>query len=246
MNRLQGGSTATTTLSHHHNSQRCLPFRQAQTAHGLRSLRRTNSDSRGTVTRKVRPIRSFLPRTSDAGQKTSRAPAVRPRLQPLPGQIIRVFGGPPIHDPTRIRGRTWTSAPAPHAYSLRHGKRRSGQRRPLRTRLDAAVRRGHPAAASLRSRPSDDRSNGNYRVDCELLTPRTGSAGAPRPVRRATRTMPQPPTTTLDSSVLGVECAALLRQFGVSIHRIIPASLGRHYRRWWPIYDGADARTNPV
>jgi hypothetical protein len=117
-------------------------------------------------------------------------------------------------------------------------------------RFDAA----NPAArvVTLASRPWTD-ANGNYRVDCDLLTAAVqdnraaggdlcGQGDANYGRNRA--------TTTLDPSVLqGWKARPYDWQFGVSVqHEILPrvsAEVG-YYRRWWPIYDGADVTDNIV
>ena len=115
-------------------------------------------------------------------------------------------------------------------------------------RFDAA----NPAArvVTLAARPWTD-ANGNYRVDCDLLNPAVQDlrgagqdlCGQGDPNYGRNR-----PTTTLDSSVLeGWKARPYDWQFGASVqHEIIPrvsAEIG-YYRRWWPIYDGADATDN--
>jgi hypothetical protein len=115
-------------------------------------------------------------------------------------------------------------------------------------RFDAA----NPAArvVTIANRPWTD-TNGNYRPDCDLLNPAVQDfrasggdlCGQGDPNYGRNR-----PTTTLDSSVLeGWKARPYDWQFGVSVqHEVIPrvSVEAGYYRRWWPIYDGADATDN--
>jgi hypothetical protein len=105
---------------------------------------------------------------------------------------------------------------------------------------------------TLASRPWTD-ANGNYRVDCNLLDASVQDlrasggdlCGQGDPNYGRTRA-----TTTLDPSVLqGWKARPYDWQFGVSVQQqILPrvsAEIG-YYRRWWPIYDGADVTDNVV
>jgi hypothetical protein len=115
-------------------------------------------------------------------------------------------------------------------------------------RFDAA----NPAArvVTLASRPWTD-ANGNYRVDCNLLDATIQDlrasggdlCGQGDPNYGRNR-----PTTVLDPSVLqGWKARPYDWQFGVSVQQqLLPrvsAEFG-YYRRWWPIYDGADVTDN--
>ena len=112
----------------------------------------------------------------------------------------------------------------------------------------------NPAArvVTLAARPWTD-ANGNYRVDCDLLNAtvqdnRPGGGdlcgqGDPNYGRNRA-------TTSLDPSVLqGWRARPNDWQFGVSVqHEILPrvSVEAGYYRRWWPIYDGADVTDNIV
>jgi hypothetical protein len=115
-------------------------------------------------------------------------------------------------------------------------------------RFDAA----NPAArvVTLASRPWTD-ANGNFTVDCNVLDASvqdlraTGGdvCGQGDPNYGRNRA-----TTTLDPSVLqGWKARPYDWQLGVSVQQeLMPrvsAEVG-YYRRWWPIYDGADVTDN--
>jgi hypothetical protein len=116
-------------------------------------------------------------------------------------------------------------------------------------RFDAA----NPAArvVTLVNRPWTD-TNGNYRVDCDLQNGAAqdlrGSGGDLCGVWSDPNYGRNRPTTTLDSSVLeGWKARPYDWQLGVSVqHEVIPrvSVEAGYYRRWWPIYDGADATDN--
>ena len=115
-------------------------------------------------------------------------------------------------------------------------------------RFDAA----NPAArvVTLANRPWTD-ANGNYRVDCDLLNAAVQdlrAAGGDLCGQGDPNYGRNRATTTLDPSVLeGWKARPYDWQFGVSVqHELIPrvsAEVG-YYRRWWPIYDGADVTDN--
>lgn len=117
-------------------------------------------------------------------------------------------------------------------------------------RFDAA----NPAArlVTLASRPWTD-ANGNYRVDCDLLNASiqdNRAAGGDVCGQGDPNYGRNRATTSLDPSVLqGWKARPYDWQFGASVqHEIVPrvsAEVG-YYRRWWPIYDGADVTDNIV
>jgi hypothetical protein len=117
-------------------------------------------------------------------------------------------------------------------------------------RFDAA----NPAArvVTLVARPWTD-ANGNYRVDCDLLNASVQDlrssggdlCGQGDPNYGRNRAV-----TTLDPSVLqGWRARPNDWQFGVSVQQEVIPRLSveaGYYRRWWPIYDGADVTDNVV
>src|SRR5688572_4789067 len=115
-------------------------------------------------------------------------------------------------------------------------------------RFDAA----NPAArvVTLAARPWTD-ANGNYRVDCDLLNASiqdNRGAGGDLCGQGDPNYGRNRATTTLDPSVLeGWKARPYDWQFGVSVQQeLLPrvsAEVG-YYRRWWPIYDGADVTDN--
>jgi hypothetical protein len=116
-------------------------------------------------------------------------------------------------------------------------------------RFDAA----NPAArvvTIVNNRPWTD-SNGNYRVDCDLLNASiqdNRAAGGDQCGQGDPNYGRNRATTVLDASVLeGWKARPYDWQFGVSVQQeVLPrvsAEVG-YYRRWWPIYDGADITDN--
>jgi len=103
---------------------------------------------------------------------------------------------------------------------------------------------------TIASRPWTD-ANGNYRVDCDLLNPAVQdlrSAGQDLCGQGDPNYGRNRAVTTLDSSVLqGWRARPYDWQTGVSVqHEIIPrvSVEAGYYRRWWPIFQGADATDN--